>query len=125
MDNCADAIISLVQYPTKDNRVFHLLNHNTVQILDFIKIFNSQFGEIKVLSNDSFLKKIDDILKLDTGKKMLFGIINDFDENRHLVYNTKINLNSKFTIEYLSLIGFKWPVLTQKYLNEFLNYFLK
>ena len=56
---------------------------------------------------------------------MLFGIINDFDENRHLVYNTKINLNSKFTIEYLSLIGFKWPVLTQKYLNEFLNYFLK
>ena len=125
VDKCADAIISLVQYPTKDNRVFHLLNHNTVQILDFIKIFNSQFGEIKVLSNDSFLKKIDDILKLDTGKKMLFGIINDFDENRHLVYNTKINLNSKFTIEYLSLIGFKWPVLTQKYLNEFLNYFLK
>ena len=124
VDKCAEAIITILQHPTKENRIFHLLNHNTVQILDFIKIFNSRFGEIKILSHDRFLEVIDNILKSNNGKKILSGIINDFDENRVLIYNTKINLRSSFTIKYLDLLGFKWPIITEKYLNDFLDYFL-
>ena len=124
VDKCAEAIIKLIQYPTKINRVFHLLNHNTVNILDFIELFNNTFGNIQIISNIDFLETIDKLLKSNNRKKILSGIINDFDENRLLVYDTKINLKSTFTVDYLNLLNFKWPTITEKYLNNFLNNFL-
>ena len=71
----------------------------------------------------SFLNKIDIIFKEKDSDKILSGIIRDFDENRKIVYDNKIKLKSDFTIKYLQIIGFAWPILDNNYFDKFFNYF--
>lgn len=122
VDRCAEAIIKLVQYPTEQNRIFHLYNNNHVNTDDFIKVLR-KYKNISVVSNTEFLNKIDKLLTQKDFSNILSGILRDFDKNRKLVYESKIKLDAKFTNEYLSKIDFKWPKIDDEYLEKFINYF--
>ena len=41
-------------------------------------------------------------------KKILSGIIYDLDNDKNLIYTSKIKLNADFTNAYLNEIGFHW-----------------
>lgn len=123
VDSCADSIIHIIEYPCSSNRIFHLFNHNTVDIPTFINIFNNSNKKINIVDEKTFIRNIDKIIK-SKNSDILSGIINDFDENRKLIYESKIKLNSDFTINYLENINFKWPIISETYLNKFLKYFL-
>lgn len=122
IDICANGVIKLIQYSNRKNRVFHLYNHNHVDISDFIK-FLKKYGTFDVVSNEEFTYKINDMIKQDNSSKMLAGILRDFDVNQKLVYTSKVKIKSEFTINYLQKIGFIWPKISEEYLTKFFDYF--
>ena len=122
IDYCAEAVIKLIQYPTNENRIFHLYNNNHVNIQDFIEVLK-KYTIIDIVSNEEFLKKIDKLLTRKDFSNILSGVLRDFDENKKLVYESKVKLDANFTNEYLSKIDFKWPKIDNIYLEKFINYF--
>lgn len=124
VDECSEAIIRLIQYPNKENRVFHLYNNNHVDITDFIDILKNYIN-FNIVSDTKFINKINIILKQENSDKILSGILRDFDMNKKLIYDSKIKIKSDFTIEYLKKCKFKWSKIDKKYLANFLNYFIE
>lgn len=53
------------------------------------------------------------ILADNNRKDILSGIIYDLNENKQLVYTSRIRLNSNFTEGFLEKIGFNWKTLTK------------
>lgn len=122
VDSCAEAIIRIMQCDHKDNRVFHLFNHNHVDIKRFLDVFND-YRKIDIVSDNDFIAKIDTLLEQKDSSKILSGIIKDFDNNRRLVYKSNIKLKSDFTIDFLDKLGFYWPNIDTNYLKQFFDYF--
>ena len=123
VDCCANAIIRILQYNCSTNRIFHLLNHKNIDISYFIDTLNKYYDKIEIVNNEDFLKTVDKILANTSTKNILSGIINDFDENRRIVYSSPVKIKSDFTIKYLYNIGFDWPVLKEEYIVKFLKFF--
>ena len=124
IDSCAESIIKLIQHPNKTNRIFHLYDHNHVDVYVFIKILE-RYINFDVVSNEEFIGKINDIFTREDSDKILSGILRDFDKNRKLVYESKVKIKSEFTINYLEKIGYIWPKIDETYLVKFLDYFIK
>ena len=123
VDCCANAIVKILQYNCTTNRIFHLLNHKNIDISYFIDTLNKFYDKINIVSNEDFLQTIDKILANPDNKNILSGIINDFDENRLIVYSSPVKIKSDFTVKYLSKIGFDWPELKEEYIEKFLKFF--
>ena len=98
IDCAANAIMQLVSHPSKTNRIFHLYNHKTISAKKFIKVLKKLNYDIKILPDDSFKNEINLILENDNSKKLLNYLIDDFDSNLHLIYQSDIIVKSKFTI---------------------------
>ena len=121
VDTASNAIIKLITHPNKNNRVFHLYNHNHVYIdtaFKYIKQLNENF---EILDETEFKKKIKKIINSSTKKQILNSLINDFDKDLHLNYFTDIIIKSNISQKYLEKIGFTWPNITDRYLNNIIN----
>ena len=120
IDYTAKAILKIVQFSTDNNRIFHIFNHNHVFIKKLLSILEKFGKNIKIVEKEEFKKIIKNIL---SSKKsdILNNVINDFDKDLNLNYENKINLKSNFTIEYLNLCKFKWPLITEIYIKFILN----
>ena len=123
VDYCADAITKIIQYNCQTNRVFHILNHKHINIKYFINVLNKFYDKIDIVDNETFTQAIDKILNNPNNKNILAGLINDFDENKIIVYSSPVKINSKFTVEYLSKIHFNWTELDENYIIKFLKFF--
>ena len=73
---------------------------------------------------EKFKEIITDLLQNENTKNYLQGIINDFDENQELSYESNVKIKSEFTKKVLKEIGFEWPYIDTKYLKIILNIFL-
>ena len=124
VDSCSQSIIKLIENPSKVNRIFHLFNHNHVNVSELLDTFK-QFLNIQVVSNEYFLEQIDLILNKENSDELLSGILGDFNKDRKLVYDSNIKINSNFTIKYLENIGFKWPTISKNYLTNFFKLLYK
>ncbi len=124
VDSCSQAILKILEHPSTKNRIFHLFNHNHVDITVLLDVF-SKFETIDILPNEEFTKRIDKLLSLPNSNELLAGILSDFDANRNLKYESNIKLNSDFTIRYLEKANFKWPKITNDYLIRFIKILLK
>lgn len=122
VDCCADAILKIIQHSTTNNRVFHLLNPNVINLDEFLKLYCKRYEKIDIISNVEFKKRMKHILSLENADSLINGIISDLDENMELVYGSKIKLNSEFTEKYLKNIGFKWPKIDTSYIIKFFDY---
>lgn len=121
IDCCANAIVDVIQYPTKNNRIFHLFNHNHVylnKLLEFLKDLNYK---IDVIKESNFKEVIRDILNNDSKKSILNNLANDFGEDLDLNYESNIKIKSDFTIKYLNEINFKWPNIDLNYIENILK----
>ena len=64
---------------------------------------------ITVLEKDAFSKLIEELSKNEEQQHKLLGIINDFTEDKDLVYNYTIKQNNDITCKYINDIYFlKW-----------------
>ena len=123
VDSCSQAIIKIIKHPTNKNRIFHLFNHNHVNVTGLLTIFR-EFEDFQVLNENNFIKEINKLLKSSNSDKILGGIVKDFDSNKHLIYESNIKINSDFSIKYLQKINFKWPIINNDYLKRFIKYLL-
>lgn len=89
---------------------------------DFVKAVNKR-TRFDIVSNDLFLAKIKKMLEKPDSDKLLGGILREFDENQKLQSETKIKINSDFSVDYLQKIGFIWPEINEDYLIKFFDYF--
>lgn len=119
VDICANAITELIKhdYPYT---VFHLYNNNHVNMNNMISYLNEYGINIKIVSNKEFIEIVNSSLQND--KSILSGIINDFDSDKRLVYESNITLNNEFTNEFLRQIGFCWPTIDKNYIFKYFNY---
>ena len=74
------------------------------------------------MSSEKFKEIIDNLLKDDKTKNYLQGIINDFDENQELSYESNVKIKSNFTKKFLETIGFDWPYIDTNYLKNYFKY---
>ena len=121
IDITANSIIKIISHPNLNFRIFHLFNNNHVylnKISKYLKQLNENF---EITDEENFKNKIRKILNNTKEKENLNSLLNDFDKDLHLNYFTDIIIKSENTIKYLEKIGFKWPNISNRYLNNFIN----
>lgn len=121
IDYTANAILSLISYPSKQNRIFHLFNDNHIKISEFLNLLKLYNYIIDVIPEEEFKTKIRNILNDDSEKQILNNLINDFDKDLNLSYTTNIILKSELTTKYLKNIGFNWPKIDSNYVQKIIN----
>ena len=125
VDLCSDAIVKILEYTSSCN-VFHLYNPNLLSIkLLCDTLYNNYKIKMIPLSNKQLSYMITGILEDEQNKHIISGIIYDLDNNKNLIYTSKIRLNADFTKNYLSHIGFEWKSLDENYIKKYLEYFNK
>ena len=120
IDSTAQAVLKIIQYSNKENRIYHIFNHNHVYLKELLKIMQQLNNDIKVIENDAFKEKIKNIINSQKSD-ILNTLINDFDKDLNLNYDSKIKLNSEQSIRLLELYGFKWPQIDKRYIMNILK----
>ncbi|MBQ9279588.1 MAG: amino acid adenylation domain-containing protein [Clostridia bacterium] len=113
VDSCARAIVLLMPY---QNKVFHLLNPNTINISDLTAELSNSGIAIDFVSPEAFNK----FIHSDISEEYLESFITDFNHSNRLNYETKITINDSITEEYLHKNGFYWPMITKDYIQRFI-----
>ena len=121
VDYAAKAIYNILVNTNSINRIFHLYNHNTINVKTLIKTLKKCDFDINVLDNSKFKEIINHLISSSDSKNPVKNILNDFDEEFNLRYEIDIQLKSNFTNKYLKKTGFKWPKITKQYLYRFIK----
>ena len=125
VDLCADCIIKILEHSSKCN-MFHLYNPNLLSVKLLYDVLKKEFDiNLVPLSNRLLSYLITGILQDEKNKKILSGIIYDLDNDKNLIYTSKIRLNADFTNSYLNEIGFHWKKIDEDYIVKYMNYFKK
>lgn len=125
VDLCADCIIKILEHSSKCN-MFHLYNPNLLSVKLLYDVLRKEFDiNLVPLSNRLLSYLITGILQDEKNKKILSGIIYDLDNDKNLIYTSKIKLNADFTNAYLNEIGFHWKKIDEDYIVKYMNYFKK
>lgn len=121
VDYAAKSVCKLLTHKTNKNRIFHLCNTKTVSVIKCLNVLKKLNYNIEFLPEKDFIARINEILESEDAKNLLNIIIDDFDENMHINYNTDMILKSKFTAKYLRKTIFYWPKINNRYLIKFVN----
>lgn len=121
VDLCAEAIVDLIKYQN-DFIIFHVFNNNFIEFETLAKIFNSLNIELNFIPENEFYAKIQNLCKREEDKHIISGIINDFSKNQKLEYFTNFNMHNDITNKYLKQMFFKWPKITDKYIQKYVKY---
>ena len=120
VDICADVILLLMQNYVRSFTVFHVYNNNHVYInklLDYLNTLNIKMNQVSI---EEFTNIINSIL--ENNSINIDGIINDFDNNKMISYNSNIKIYSEFTRMFLYLLNFSWPSIDIEYLRKYFKY---
>jgi len=120
VDICGKVITLIIQNYVEYFSVFHIYNHNHVYINKFIEMLDNINISINTVSKNEFKSIIDK--KLIENPNILSGIINDFDSDKNISYDSNINILSEFTRAFLYNIGFKWPEINIDYIKKYIKY---
>ena len=116
IDSTSKAICHTMKYTNSTNRIYHLFNHNHVDVKKLLK-YISNFGiNIFVIKNEKFKQKIKEFMK-KSDSDVINMLINDFDKDLNLHYDNNIKVDSKHSIKLLELYGFEWPKIDEKYIG--------
>lgn len=121
IDFCSKAITKIITHPSKNNCIYHLFNHNHIYINKLLKILKNYDYNIDIIETEKFKDTIRNILKDNENKNILNHLINDFNQNLDLDYESKIKLKSNFTTEFLSKLDFNWPSIDNKYIGYIIS----
>ena len=110
VDICSEFITNIMLYQNSYNKVFHIINNNTLTLKDIISAL--KIDNIEVLEKDKFY----DIIKKN---KDNLGLINDLT-NRNML-NQNININSDFTVNYLNKLGLRWNKVDEDYIRKYIS----
>ncbi len=123
VDICASAIIKIMQNYNKNLSVFHLYNDHFIKMEDFINFAKNNNIEIMLSSEAEFQDKFQKMLKNETDKNKLSGIITDIDFINDLSYTNNVTTTCELTKLFLHQTEFNWPIIDANYLTKYLSNF--
>lgn len=118
IDSCAEAIVKLMTY---ENKIFHLLNPNVIDITELISGLKNYNINIEFISPTEFNK----FIHSDANAEHLENFITDLNNSNKLNYDTNITINDTLTREFLKHTGFTWPKITKDYIDLFIKNILE
>lgn len=124
VDLCADAILKIAEHSSNFN-VFHIYNTKLLPVKLLLDTLYEQGYKLLPVSSTEMNNIINELLKDDSKKDIISGIIHDLDKDKKLIYTSRITLNCDFTEKYLENIGFVWKPIDKNYLIKYINYFKK
>lgn len=125
VDYVSKAVKSIIWSQNCKNRIFNIYNPNMVSTENLLNFMEKSNYLITVLPKEDFAKLIEALSANTENQKKLLGIINDFTEDKDLVYNYTIKQNNKVSCKYLENLGFTWPKIDETYLRKVLDYMKK
>ena len=125
VDYTARAVKSIIWSNNCQNRIFNIYNPNMVSTEKLLEFMEKSNYLITVLPKEDFAKLIETLSANIENQEKLLGIINDFTEDKDLVYNYTIKQKNEITCTYLNNLGFNWPKINESYLRKVLDYMKK
>ncbi len=119
VDIASKAVVKITTHSNNVNRIFHIYNKKCVSIKRMLKALKKLDYNIEIIDEEQFKNKIDQMLRDERAQKLLKNLLNDFNKDLQLDYNTDIILRSEFTVKYLRKLLFKWPRISDEYLVRF------
>lgn len=110
VDICSKFITEIMQYKSSYNKVFHISNNNTISMKDIED--DLHIKSFKIVSEQDFLENV----KKSQNK---MGLINDLTNKTILEKN--IDINSDFTVNYLSKLNLHWPKIDKNYVEKYIS----
>ncbi len=104
-----------------NNKVFHLLNPNLVNVSklkDILAIYNVNINFVDT-------KEFDELIRSDEDNKFLENFVTDLNYSYSLNYDSKIQIDDELTMQYLKNAGFLWPIISNRYLELFIKNILE
>lgn len=125
VDICARSIVTILQNYVPEFTVFHIYNSNYITMNNLINYFSNRLIHIEFINSDLFSQNIKKLLKTNSQKDILSGIINDIDANYKIQYSSEIPTISEFTKYFLYKFGFSWPEIDETYVTKYIDYLKK
>ena len=116
IDYTATAIMKIIKYTNKNNRIYHIFNNNHVFVKDILKFVK----DIEVVDNETFKEKLKKTLRSENSDFANL-LLNDLDKNLNLNYNSNIKIKSEHTVKLLEKYKFYWPNINSKYIGYVLE----
>lgn len=121
IDYAAIAVVTLARTNSHYN-TFHLFNHNHVQMLKALEVFEKLGITLKRITKREMTSIIKELSSKEDGYNKVNGIILDINKNQEIEYKPNVIVKSNFTIELLEQMGFKWPHVDEEYIEKYMNY---
>lgn len=122
VDYCSRAIVMLSLIEESNQHVFHILNHNTMRLSDFIIAAYKCGYPIEIMAREDYEERIKRIHADPFQQELLTGIINDVNMSRSKGGQSFPIIESRITVEYLRQLGFEWPVISNEYIQRIISY---
>ena len=121
IDFAAKAIINLASIDVEYSCVYHLFNHNHVNITDVVEIFRTIGIDLEKISKEEMTNIIRKKSSEFDGYKDIKGIVLDINDSQEIDYHTKIIVKSSSTINTLKMLNFEWPVIDSDYIKKYMK----
>ena len=109
-----EAVITLAGTPDKFT-VFHANNNHLVDMANVIDAMNDCGLKIQVVKQSEFQKHFEEVMHDEKRNASISSLIAYLGNNsdRRIVIS-----NNTFTIAALHLLGFRWPIITEEYIEK-------
>lgn len=121
IDLAARAIILLSEIDSKYSCIYHLFNHNHVNVTEVVEIFKSIGINLKEISKKEMTNVIRQKSNESDGYKKIKGIVLDINDSQEIDYHTKIIVKSSYTIDTLKMLNFEWPTVISDYIIKYME----
>ena len=121
VDSCAKAIISILKSSSPKLLIFHIFNHKTLRIENFLNILELYGISIKSVSPKEFTDVIISLSQSEKGKEIINGIVTDIIMKGTLTFTPAFEVESLKTVNYLKSVGFEWSDLTEEYFGKIIG----
>ena len=119
IDCTAAAVICLAGTNSKFT-VFQACNGHNVEMGDVVELLNKCGIKIEVVKDEEFIESLNEVLKDEKKNMLISGLISyatsDNDKTEEF-----IGYDNSFTTKALYRLGFKWPIINEKYLANALD----
>ena len=125
VDECANAIVTLLTNTIYEKYIFHIFNNNSILVRDFINTIKLLGFNIQTLPGTTFKNSILELNTKFSKDNILRNIINNLDNQTGLSLHSEIIQNNNFTNYYLNKCNFNWHNIDNNYLNKIIDYMRK
>jgi amino acid adenylation domain-containing protein/thioester reductase-like protein len=120
IDITARSIILLSKSP-KECRLFHTYNNHTIYIADIIEIMNSAGLPVEGVEEDEFNTAFNEAMEDESKQEAISGLVTAVGMGKGKG-RALVPVINDYTIQALYRLGYKWPLISDEYLEMFIEY---